>query len=356
MKKVLHIFSEINYSGAELMWYASIEILKKQGYEIELVATGRTKGNFAYAFEEKDIKIHHLPIDSKVSFLLNIFKIINFTRPHVLHIHPENQHFYFYYALFGKFVGSKVIRTIHNIFKSRIPLYVRFIRKLSKIIGCKFVSISKSVQDNELNFFKNHTSLINNWADDYKFKAISKEERKSLRKKLNLPENKILLVSVGNCAEVKNHKLIIDTLVLLDDNYLYLHIGKEDEERSELKLVQKLGVEHKIYFLGTKSNVNEYLQAGDIFIMPSLHEGVGNSAIEALMSGIKTILTDVHGLNAFKKYMPLVEYVDNNKKMLANTIINSNDIKSEKLDDIRKSVVSQYGVKQGVEKYLELYE
>ena len=356
MKKILHIFSEINYSGAELMWYSAIDILKEKGYELELVSTGDTKGNFAYAFEDKGVKVHHVSIMKALPFLSEMNKLMREIKPNVLHIHPENKHLYFYYTIFGKLNNSIVIRTVHSICKSRISLYGKLMRLFSKIMGCKFVSISKSVQDNEIDFYSNKTFLINNWADDNKFIPVNQIEKVEIRQKLGLQTDKTLLVSIGNCLEVKNHKLILEALNILDDKFLYIHIGKEDEKRTELEYAKSLGIEQKVLFLGAKNNVNEYLQASDIFIMPSLYEGVGNAAIESIMTGTKTILTDVHGLNAFKEFAPLVKYTQNDKKSLAETIENFENINNEDIKSIRKKVVEKYGVKQAVEKYLELYE
>jgi len=347
MKKVLHIFSEINYSGAELMWYSAIDILREEGYEIILLSTGKTKGNFSYAFEEKGIQVYHLPIKNIFLFLFSIFRLFLKIKPDIVHIHPEYKHLYFYYILFSKLVKAKSIRTIHSMQKSRFRYYGMVIRKLSKLLGCKFVSISEDVRKNELVLYKNNTLSINNWVNENRFKPLrSDKEKKILRSKLNLPIDKVLLLSVGSCYYIKNHQLILNTMPLLDDKYVYIHIGIGEDELNEKELAKNLGIENRVYFLGTKSNVEEYLQCCDVFVMPSLYEGVGIAAIEAIMNG----------LNTFKKYKPLVQYIDNNELSLKDTILNFDDIDIFIKKEIRNKIVTKYGINQNIRQYIKLYE
>ena len=122
---------------------------------------------------------------------------------------------------------------------------------------------------------------------------FNKEVRKQKREELNL-NNKIVIGHVGNFRYPKNHDFILNLFKDIYDenkNYKLILVGRAVKENL-LEQVRKMGLEDGVIFLGSRSDVNELLQAFDIFIMPSIYEGLGVSAIEAQISGLKCYLSD----------------------------------------------------------------
>lgn len=96
---------------------------------------------------------------------------------------------------------------------------------------------------------------------------------------------------------------ILKTLVKYKDNpnfsnVLYLHLGHGNQENEEKEYALQNEIENRVKFYGFSDPV-KYLQASDLFVMPSTYEGFGISGIEGLATGIKTIFTDVAGLHDF---------------------------------------------------------
>jgi glycosyltransferase involved in cell wall biosynthesis len=77
---------------------------------------------------------------------------------------------------------------------------------------------------------------------------------------------------------------------------LYLHVGKEEPARAELVLAAQLGLENEVRFMGSQPDPRLFFWAADVFVMPSLYEGLGNSALEAIASGCPAVLAEVSGL------------------------------------------------------------
>jgi glycosyltransferase involved in cell wall biosynthesis len=77
---------------------------------------------------------------------------------------------------------------------------------------------------------------------------------------------------------------------------LYLHVGKEEPERPELALTERLGLRDEVRFVGSQPDPRLFFWAADVFVMPSLYEGLGNSALEAIASGCPAVLAEVSGL------------------------------------------------------------
>lgn len=115
--------------------------------------------------------------------------------------------------------------------------------------------------------------------------------RKKIRTELKLEEDNIALILVGRLSMVKNQKFAITLMTQLDNSYKLFLFGDGElrKELEEFTICNK--VEDRVSFMGSCRNINEYLSAMDIFLMPSLHEGFPFSVIEAQTSGLSCIVS-----------------------------------------------------------------
>lgn len=127
--------------------------------------------------------------------------------------------------------------------------------------------------------------------EDYRY---DEEQRTNIRYKLGMEES-IILGSVGRLRDEKNHRFIIQLLPELIKRYpsiIYLILGR-GELLDELKHVaEKLNVSKHVKFMGFVDNVNDYLNAMDLFLMPSKYEGLPYVLIEAQMNGLEVIASE----------------------------------------------------------------
>ena len=135
--------------------------------------------------------------------------------------------------------------------------------------------------------------MMNNAIDAEKFRWNASRAAE-LRRKWKL-ENKFVICNVGRFNAQKNHELIIDIFSLVHkhnpDAVLLLAGSGDLEQRIKLK-VNNLGLTDSVRFLGVRSDVNDILLASDVFLFPSLYEGLPVTLVEAQASGIKCILSD----------------------------------------------------------------
>lgn len=126
--------------------------------------------------------------------------------------------------------------------------------------------------------------VIYNGIDTEKFKP-------NLDKKAN---TKIKIISVGRLHEIKNYDNLIKSIKDLPNSELTL-IGEGRQEQELKKLAKELNL--NVNFVGRKSQeeIVCYLQNADIFVLPSLHEGMSNSILEAMACGLPIIATNVGG-------------------------------------------------------------
>lgn len=144
-------------------------------------------------------------------------------------------------------------------------------------------------KDNEEHFIQ-----LNNAIDAEKFRYNSAIEQK-VREELNL-EDKLVIGHVGRFNKQKNHEFLIDIfyeIQKIKENAVLLLIGNGDlEDKIKLK-VEQLHLEDKVRFLGVRSDIYRLMQCFDVFLFPSLFEGLPVTMVESQAAGNLCIISDV---------------------------------------------------------------
>lgn len=135
-------------------------------------------------------------------------------------------------------------------------------------------------------------TVVNNAIDARKFIYSKKQE--ILSKRMLGVEEKFVIGHVGRFEPQKNHSFIIDVFSKVLDKYedaVLVLVGAGEEQKKIVDKVQKLHIENCVYFLGNRNDVPVILQAMDVFLFPSLYEGLGIAAVEAQAAGIPCVLS-----------------------------------------------------------------
>jgi len=293
--KILHILNELRPSGAETMLRLAAPFWRANGFECEILATGQVLGNYANTLASAGYKIHHLPIRKTPAYFFQVSQFIKDGEYAIVHQHVEGMRYWFCLsALAGR---AKVATTVHNNFHFNGNLRLRrsFQRRHLQSLGVVFIAIAPGVLQNEQTRFGIRPRLAWNWFDVDRFMSIEPLERVKARTRFGLRPEEKAIVSVGNCSTVKNHTSILKALVHLPD-IKYLHVGEEDTAHSERALAAELGVSERVNFVGWMQDPRPALAAADIYAMPSLYEGLGIAALEAIGSGVPCLLARSPGL------------------------------------------------------------
>ena len=360
--RVLHVLGELRPSGAEMMFCNAAQYFIKNNVESEIVATGKQLGSFAPQLAGAGYKLHHIVFSKSPFFFLKLYKLMRSGNYDVYHLHTERASFWIGLIALAQKSGV-VLKTIHSNFdfKGNLRLRRMIQRRILKRLGVFHVSISPSVQETEFKHFGLETYLIPNWYDSNRYYQNSEYERRKAKIKLGINSYKKVIVTVGNCSIIKNHSSLIEALALMPSEArpYYLHVGIEEEGQPERKLAERLGVINNISFLGPLSDVRTILNAADIFVMPSLVEGFGVAAVEALATGLPVIFTDVAGLRDFRLNFEGLSYTGTDAVSMKNTLHTLVNESSEQLSLRAKNYSeickAMFGIEQGVESYLQLY-
>lgn len=143
-------------------------------------------------------------------------------------------------------------------------------------------------------FNSDNFKVLNN-AIDAKDYAFNMNIRNDKRKEFGISDDSILVGHVGRFFPQKNHEFLIDIFNQFHKDYpnSYLMLVGEGELKTSIQdKVKILGLEDYVIFTGLRSDVNELLQAMDVFLFPSLYEGLPVSIIEAQASGLPCLISD----------------------------------------------------------------
>ncbi len=135
--------------------------------------------------------------------------------------------------------------------------------------------------------------ILNNAVDVHKF-AYNGTTRSQVRRDLEL-DNKQVVGHVGRFETQKNHTFLIDIfneVNKINSNCILLLIGRGELEYQIINKVDQYGLKDKVRFLGVRADISELLQAMDIFVMPSLFEGLPVTLLEAQAAGLPCLASD----------------------------------------------------------------
>ncbi|OQY57630.1 MAG: hypothetical protein B6245_16035 [Desulfobacteraceae bacterium 4572_88] len=323
--------------GAERQLAALTPLLQEEGIEVHVI-TRRDPG--LLPFERiHNVPVYRLPVPgpkltASAAFTLSALNLLRHLKPDIIHAHgldtsPARIALIFK-CLTNRGVFSKslfeeghvsALRTppcasLRGRFLNDIPVMTKILRSgksglgdidrfKQKPFGKKllpfflrntdaFVAISREI-DAELALSgvpKHRRVFIPNGVDTNRFRPLSAENKTALKKKMNISGSPVLIFT-GRISPEKRirHLLRLWPVVRQSHPKAKLLIAGDGPERAELEESAGPGAR----FLGAIDDVSPYLQTGDIFVLPSVAEGLSNALLEAMSTGLAVVATDVGG-------------------------------------------------------------
>lgn len=121
-------------------------------------------------------------------------------------------------------------------------------------------------------------------------------DRKSKRKEIGVPEDVVLLISVGELSVRKNHKVILNAMSRIQNsNIYYIIVGNGDLLDELQNYSHEAKISNRVLFLGYRKDILELYKASDICCFPSIHEGLPVALMEAMACGLPVICSRIRG-------------------------------------------------------------
>lgn len=312
-KKVIQFIHGMSMGGAETLVKEYCTKLDKKIFDIILLCLDYCNMPYEEILEKTGIKVIYLSkkiepllksrielmnkVKKRILLVKYINKILKEERPDIIHTHLTINK----YLVFTKLPKTvKIIHTVHSEPKSlwnssfhgkidKICLQI-----LSKKYQVKFIVLHNKMKEEVDKMFKINNSIILNNGTDFK-KYENLESKEEIRKKENIPSNSFVVGHVGRFSKEKNHKLIIKIfkeLVKLKKNCFLLLVGDGDEKENIIKSLNDANLNGKFKILSNRTDIPRLMKSMDIFILPSIYEGLPISLVEAQKSKLKCIVSN----------------------------------------------------------------
>lgn len=292
----------------------NVRLLQERGCEVHYAS------NFAhpvYRFDAKELKqkgirLHPIPVEkspfcfrSNLRTILRLRQIID--REGITMVHCHNPMGGVTARIAAAWSRSKpyVIYTAHGLhFYKGAPLWYWLLyypveRLLARVTDC-LITINREDRKNAKRLPLRHRGNV--WqicgagVDAKRFRPEPSDQRREL----GIPEDAFHIVTAAELNDNKNQRVVIEALSRLnDDSIRYSLCGRGRRKRDLLRLIRDRGLEKNVHLLGYRTDMEEILRTADAFAFPSIREGFGIAAVEALLSGVPLIASDNRGTREY---------------------------------------------------------
>lgn len=300
MKNVLIIIGKLTIGGAERVGRDIGYYADKQKYNIHYIVFEDDICDYEEELIGAGCMIHHIAPPSRgyIKYYKRLCNLIK--KEHIDVIHSHTMFNSGWAMLAGKHQGVS-IRIIHShsikgpehrgLIKN---LYEKTMRRVIQHYATDYVACGKGAGEWLYGkaFFEKHGTVIYNGIELKQF-IYNENSRNKIREHYAI-QDKFVIGHVGHLAPVKNQKFLLDLMPEIlekrPESILLLLGDGQDRHMIEEK-IHTMGLENKVLLTGNVKNVGDYMSAMDVFVFPSLYEGMPLAMVEAQSNGLPCIIS-----------------------------------------------------------------
>lgn len=354
---ILHIISAPASGGAEVYVKDLAKQLASQGHSLHIAFVSKSKDigrdpsyedEYLNELHTSGIKSYFIGHECRVKPWLGILRINKYLKENdidICHSHLA------YGVAFSSLNKTPLVYTYHQ---STMRWNKTTFRILNLLID-EYVGISKICTQDLSSFTNRHVTQINNAVSFSKFKDYTR---------IREIKGNINICMVGRIVPAKDYLNMLEAINLLDaDMKSRIHIqiaGEGDYEYKQelLTYIKERGLENSVSFIGVLSNIPKFMSNSDIFLMSSYTEGLPIALIEASVSGLPCIVTDVGGCSEVVQTCKNgIVVPPRSPRLLADAIAqlinNPNLVKTYSINTIEGS--KAYSIDKAAKQHLDLY-
>ncbi len=268
------------------------------------------------------------------------------------------------FSLFAAKCAGVPVRIAHshsttNKKEKKKNLMKQVLRPFSKVFATDYMCCSELAGRwlfGDKEYDKGNVYLLNNAIDLDKFK-YNESLRKKKRKELGIKDDALVIGHIGRFVAQKNHDFLIDIFNEIhkkNNNSILLLAGQGPLMEDIKNKVKELNLDDSVKFLGQRNDANELYQAFDVFLLPSLYEGLPVVGVEAQAAGLLCYLSD--DMTKETKVLDITKFMslNNTPEEWADNILD--DVKKYKRIDTSKEMTAKnFNIKEEAKKLEEYY-
>lgn len=305
-KKVLFVATVVK-THINVFHLPYLQWFQQQGYETHVCAKDDFEGErciIPYCDKHFNIPFERFPMNkNNIKAYKELKEIINTNNYEIIHCHtPVAAMLTRLAARKSREKGTKVIYTAHgfHFFKGApllnwciyfpIEWICSYLTDILITINREDFLLASQVMKSKKIYYVPGVGI--------ELQSREKIERSKILERLgiDIPLDSKILLSVGELSKRKNHEVVIKAISeIKDENVYFLICGQGDLKNYLSNLSKVLGIEKRIFFLGFRKDILDICGIADIFIFPSLQEGLPVALMEAMSAGVPIICSKVRG-------------------------------------------------------------
>lgn len=300
MTRVLLAVGSLRIGGLETVVMNCARSMVRQNCCFDFLIWDTSEGEFEKEAEALGGRVIRIPPpnDSYFAFYKNVKEVINAYGPYdVVHSHVFFNTGIVLCAAYHCGVNTRIAHS-HSVKRKsdkKFPknVYCHIMRKM--INKYSNVKCACSIATGQYLFgvdqFKTSGIVLPNVVDMSAF-VFSKINREDMRKEFHISNEKTVIGHVGHMLPVKNQLFLLEVFAeyLKANDAVLLFVGSGSEYDRIKQKVTELGIEDDVILTGTRTDVDRIMSAFDVFVLPSLHEGLPLTVIEAMSNGLSYII------------------------------------------------------------------
>lgn len=302
-------------AGAETMIMQYLrQLVKDERFEFSILVHGNDKGDYDDEILGFNIPIYHVPVRGQhpLSYTHEVKKVLKAHPVDIIHCNMDSSCGDFLEIAKECGINNRISHSHLTHFQATNLIKVAFAkRSKGKIHNVANIRLACSDKAGKWLYGNDEFVVINNAInlEDY---TPQEKIREAMRSRLGLKPENLAIVNIGRFHYQKNHTRLLELFAAYRNNSqigkLFL-VGIGELQESIRNQVDKMGMTDDVVFLGLRSDIPELLQAMDVFVMPSLFEGLPVAGIEAQAAGLPCLFADTITpeicMTSYAKRLPL---------------------------------------------------
>lgn len=361
---VVQVIKSLDVGGVEQLLLTLANNLDEEEFDL-IVVTLRNNGKIGSEIEQSGTTVIDMGRPggitprNAVATVWSLCKLFRRLDPDVVHSYLWESNFYSRIAATICRVPVVVISE-QNIYRDKQRSQIA-IDKLLSYVTDRIVACSESVEEftaRQERIPHHKFTVIYNAVDPAEFEP--NRGRRTVLKELDIDPDATILITVGSLSEQKGHEYLLRAMASLPNGCdpKLLIVGGGGLEPDLRELASDLGVDESVHFLGQRRDVPDLLGASDLFVFPSLWEGLPIALVEASMAGLPVVASDIDPIREVTgddggRLVP-----PEDPTALASAIeelLSDKERTSELAETGRKRAERQFSVETLVEEYESLY-
>lgn len=302
MKNILIIIGSLRIGGAEKITVELIKHMNRSDKKITFLVFDKKEEFYEKEILRMDCNVVHIkkPAFPYVSYYRNLKKVNQDYGPFDVCHSCTLLNTGVNLAIFSKIGCHKLISHSHSTKSGRkdsinVRIYEKYMKRLIAKYATDFLACGIEAGNYLYGeyLFSKKGIVINNGID-FRIFSFDENKRYLLRKRMCL-SNRIIIGNVARLDKLKNQDFLIDVMKVLvkrEPRCILLLVGDGKEKQNLEKKISMAGLEKYIRMLGIREDVQDILNIFDVFVLPSLYEGLPLSLVEAQVNGLPVVVSD----------------------------------------------------------------